>query len=199
MARPHARRLLHGWALVLILLWALGGPTPVSAQGSLLKFDHLTVDQGLSHNNVYAIVQDRRGFLWFGTEDGLNRYDGYTVEVFTHDPQDSTSLSHNWIWSLYEDHAGTLWVGTYGGGLCRFDRPTETFTCYRHDPDDPGSLPDDIVPALAEDAEGTDAELIFQCPDGWRSIQRLCIEVMSIVDSQFVQITRYLRLPMIGR
>jgi signal transduction histidine kinase/ligand-binding sensor domain-containing protein/DNA-binding response OmpR family regulator len=91
------------------------------------RFKRLTADDGLSQNAVFAILQDRRGFMWFGTKDGLNRYDGYRYTVYRHNPFDSTSLSANYITSLFEDSRGILWVGTFDGCLNRFIRDTEDF------------------------------------------------------------------------
>jgi signal transduction histidine kinase/ligand-binding sensor domain-containing protein len=99
-----------------------------------LRFERISVEHGLSHSTVNCILQDSRGFMWLGTDDGLNRYDGYSFTVYRHDPDDPRSLSHNRVWSLFEDTSGVLWVGTYGGGLNRFDRDTGQFT--RYDADD---------------------------------------------------------------
>jgi streptogramin lyase len=78
--------------------------------------------------------------MWFGTKDGLNRFDGYTFKVYRHDPQDSQSPNHNHITSIYKDAEGILWIGTYGGGLDRFDPETGLWRHYQHDPTDPDSL-----------------------------------------------------------
>ena len=72
-------------------------PTVQAQTADMLYFKHLTADDGLSHNSVYAIHQDRRGFLWFGTQDGLNRYDGYNFKVYKNEIGDSTSIDNNWI------------------------------------------------------------------------------------------------------
>jgi signal transduction histidine kinase/ligand-binding sensor domain-containing protein len=90
---------------------------------------------------VNCILQDNYGFIWFGTDDGLNRYDGHQFTPYRHDPDDPLSLSHNRVWSLFEDSAGTLWVGTYGGGLNRLDRSTGQFS--RFDADDFRNLTDE--------------------------------------------------------
>jgi PAS domain S-box-containing protein len=109
-------------ALVLIL-----AATPGFSAAPAAHFTHLSVEQGLSQSTVQVILQDRAGFIWFGTEEGLNRYDGYTVIVFKHDPRNPESLPDDMVSALHEDHEGRLWVGTEHG-LCLFDRHTETFT-----------------------------------------------------------------------
>ena len=73
-------------------------PTRLDAQD--LRFDRLSLEEGLSQSTVYAIVQDRRGFMWFGTEDGLNRYDGYHFKVYRHEPENPQSLSNNTVYTL---------------------------------------------------------------------------------------------------
>jgi signal transduction histidine kinase/ligand-binding sensor domain-containing protein/DNA-binding response OmpR family regulator len=126
------RRTRSGVAGVLLTA-AMMTPGAAGAQERLdpPTFRYLTIADGLSQNAVSAIVQDHRGFLWFGTKDGLNRYDGYTFRVYRHDPFDPTSLSDNSVTALLEDREGELWVGTEGGGLDRFDRDREVFHRYR--------------------------------------------------------------------
>ncbi|MEM6337753.1 MAG: two-component regulator propeller domain-containing protein, partial [Bacteroidota bacterium] len=97
--------------------------------------------------------QDRQGFLWIGTFNGLSRYDGASFQNYLHDPADSTSLGHNAINWLHQDRAGAIWIGT-NGGLGRFDPVTETFQHLRHDPEDPASLAHNIVRGLAEGRDG---------------------------------------------
>ncbi len=92
-------------------------------------FEHLSVRQGLSQADVNCIFQDSRGFVWLGTQDGLNRYDGYGFRIYKHDPRDSLSLNDSWIVSIGETPDGTLWIGTRGKSrsLNRFNRFAETF------------------------------------------------------------------------
>lgn len=97
------------------------------AQAPTPRFTSLTTEQGLSHNAVRCILQDSQGFMWFGTQNGLNRYDGYTFTIYRHRRSDPNSLSSNVITALYQDRAGTLWIGTIAGldslagGTARFD------------------------------------------------------------------------------
>jgi ligand-binding sensor domain-containing protein/signal transduction histidine kinase len=94
-----------------------------------LRFEHLSLEQGLAQETVKTILQDRAGFMWFGTQGGLNRYDGYRMRVFRSDPGDPASLPDNYIQASYEDGEGRLWFGTRGG-LARFDEATQKFVRY---------------------------------------------------------------------
>lgn len=115
------------WALVLMLgLWS---GVPAEAQHASDPSVHFERLEGLSHNTVFTVLQDRQGFLWIGTADGLNRYDGYDVTVYRHLPADSTSLVDNTVQALAEAPNGDLWIGT-AGGLDRFDRTTGRFVHY---------------------------------------------------------------------
>ena len=125
-----------------------GSPPPV------LRFEQISLREGLSQSSVYAILQDHYGFLWFGTEGGLNKYDGYQFAVYKHDPDNPSTLANNIISALSEDHLGTLWVGT-GEGLDRFNRESGTFTHYKKDPQDAGALSGTLVWAILEDSSGT--------------------------------------------
>jgi len=106
--------------LLMILLFAQNFAQDVN-------FKHLTSDNGLSQNYISSILQDKKGFMWFGTKDGLNRYDGYSFIVYQHDPFDTTTISANYITTLFEDSRGYIWVGTLNGGLNCYDRNTEIF------------------------------------------------------------------------
>ena len=120
--------------LFFLISGILGVSSPATARQQDLRFERITTANGLSDNNFVAIAQDQQGFIWIGTWDGLNRYDGYTVRVFRHDPLDPTSLPEGQVEALFVDHEGTLWISTWAGGLSRFDAETETFTYYPHNP-----------------------------------------------------------------
>ncbi len=91
------------------------------------KLTHLSIDDGLSQNGAFAIAQDNKGFMWIGTKDGLNKYDGYSFTVFNHNPYDSTTLSSNSVRALYNDSRGILWIITSKGELNFMDSKTEIF------------------------------------------------------------------------
>jgi len=124
------------------------------APGSVVRFERLTIEDGLSQNAGLAIFQDSRGYLWIGTQDGLNRYDGYGFKIYKHDPDDPHSISYNSILSMGEDKNGSLWIGTWGGGLNRYDPATETFTRYLPDPEDPASLSNGTINSIKGDSYG---------------------------------------------
>jgi signal transduction histidine kinase/ligand-binding sensor domain-containing protein len=135
------------------LHWATSPAASKAGPDQPIRFERISLEEGLSQSSIYCILQDSRGFLWFGTEDGLNKYDGYTFSVYRHIPDDPTSLSHNIVRAMAEDQDGVLWIGTDGGGLNRFDRNTGQFLRYRAGAD-PSSLSSDYVRALHIDREG---------------------------------------------
>ncbi len=138
-----------------LLLALLCPAAEVAAQGHRLTFEHLSVEQGLSQATVMTILQDRRGFLWIGTQDGLNRYDGYGFKVYKHDAGDPGSLRSNTIYAILEDSDGVMWIGTWEGGLHRYDRAAGSFTHFRNRPGDATSLSHDTVRAILQDRHGT--------------------------------------------
>ncbi|MFS0840063.1 two-component regulator propeller domain-containing protein [Paenibacillus sp. 1P03SA] len=129
-------------------------PPDTTALSYPLRFQNLTINQGLSQNSIIDIVQDPSGFLWFGTQDGLNRYDGYSFVIYKNDMNDPDSLSDNWVTDLFVDSKGNLWVGTYNGGVNRYDAASGKFNRYRSDSGQPNRLSSDSIKSIKEDARG---------------------------------------------
>jgi len=123
------------------------------AQARQIRFQHLSVEQGLSANLVYAITQDKYGFIWLGTTDGLNRFDGKNVEVFRYKIGDRNSLPNNSVLSLFTDSRGIVWIGT-PSGLARYDEHTNSFPSFINNPRDTKSLPGNVINAIGEDSRG---------------------------------------------
>ena len=121
------------------------------AQNENLRFDHIGIEEGLLNENITAMLQDSKGFMWFGTFDGLYKYDAYSFTKYQFDPFDSSSLSTNFIFTIFEDKYGTIWVSTFEG-LCKFDRATEKFTRYKPSPD--AKFSDPTISAINEDSDG---------------------------------------------
>jgi ligand-binding sensor domain-containing protein/signal transduction histidine kinase/DNA-binding response OmpR family regulator len=123
------------------------------AQAPKLHFTHLSGEQGLSNSTIEAIFQDSRGFIWIGTRDGLNRYDGHEMLVYRYDPSDSNSLSDSYIRYICEDRSHQLWIGTING-LNRLDPARNRFIRYKHRDHDDNSLSHNGITALLEDHSG---------------------------------------------
>jgi len=125
---------------------------PVHAQE--MKYELYTIDNGLSQNMVQAVCEDSKGFMWFGTKDGLNRFDGHNFMVYRHEPGDPKSISDNDVTAIHEDQAQNLWVGTKLGGLDLFDRKRGIFFVVEE-----VAIPGDMAEAkeieqIKEDAQG---------------------------------------------
>jgi two-component sensor histidine kinase/ligand-binding sensor domain-containing protein len=125
----------------------------LTAQEETFKFSHITVEDGLSINGVKRIIQDARGFLWFGTYNGLDRYDGYDFRIFLPDKSKPNSISNHSILSLCEDRKGYIWIATLDG-LNRYNWKTDEFEVYKHHPNDPNSLSDNNITTVYEDKSG---------------------------------------------
>ena len=135
--------------LLLLLLFSFCRNT--YAQNDSLRFEHIGIEEGLSNDHVTAILQDSKGWIWFGTTDGLNKYDGYSFTKYRLDPFDSNSLSQNFIYTIWEDKYGSIWVSSFEG-LCKFERSTEKFTRYKPSPK--ALFSDPNICSINEDNDG---------------------------------------------
>ncbi len=124
---------LYRHPLIQFCIWmvaCLGSTIASLAQSDGLKFKHLSIEQGLSHKDVTVVLQDSKGFIWFGTKNGLNMYDGYTIQSYFYNPDQPNGIPSNDIRALAEDKEGYLWVGTYDSGVIRIDRTTQKGIVY---------------------------------------------------------------------
>lgn len=140
------------YIFVIIILFLVFGGT-LSAQK--FNFKHLSTSDGLSGNEVRAVLEDSRGFMWFATSDGLNRWDGYKFEVFKNYNNDQNSLSTNSLLCLAEDADKNIWIGTNHGGLVRYNPINEQFSRYTLTENDPTSLPGLVVRCIHVDANNS--------------------------------------------
>src|SRR5450755_4305981 len=136
--------------LIILTSGFFSGTGNLQAQSPKLRFTHISNEEGISNSTIESIYQDSLGFIWFGTRDGLDRYDGNEIVIYRNDPSDSNSLSDNFIRCIYEDRHHNLWVGTTNG-LNRLNREKNNFTRFKHRDDDPASLSLNLVTSLAED------------------------------------------------
>jgi signal transduction histidine kinase/CheY-like chemotaxis protein/ligand-binding sensor domain-containing protein len=139
--------------LLLLTIFLLISSVAIYAQERSYQVKHITINDGLSHSSVFSILEDSKGYMWFGTEDGLNKYDGYKFTVYKNNPDDTTSLSNNFIEDILEvdNH---LWVATIGGGLEIFDREKDRFIHHRYHPLDSLGIPADIIFKIYQDSKG---------------------------------------------
>ncbi|MBL3655144.1 AraC family transcriptional regulator [Fulvivirga sediminis] len=138
--------------LLLFIIILLAAASTAISQTSQEDFRIYSKKDGLSSNNVTSFAQTPDGYLWLGTTDGLNRFDGYSFKVFKHNEQDSTSISDNHITALFVDHAGALWVGTKTKGLNRYLSENQNFEHFPHNNYDSHSITNHFVTCITEDA-----------------------------------------------
>ncbi len=158
-----SRIVLYMMSALLVTVASVAGKTgyaqenssiEANTDASSIRFERLTLADGLSQGHIYDILQDRRGFMWFATESGLNRYDGHDFKVYDPDPFGTASLSDGTVNSLHEDQDGFIWVATQFGGLNRLNPVTDAVTHFQHDPNAPHSLRSGPVHAVFEDSRG---------------------------------------------
>ena len=149
------------WLAALIAgLFAIGASKPAVAQPqtlqSIQRFQRLTLADGLPQLSIYAIAQDKQGFVWFGTGDGLARFDGYDFKVFQASSKENkhSTVPSSAITALAHDGEDSLWIGTGDGGLARFKTSTQRFEHFQHDPEDPKTISSNSVTTLHLDAAG---------------------------------------------
>lgn len=124
----------------------------IYAQGDIY-FEHITTHDGLSQNDVNTIYQDKQGFMWFGTHDGLNMYDGYNFTVYNLNEKKKNSINSNLIFTLTGDNKDNLWIGTSGNGLNLFNKSLEKFTHFTHDPEIPNSISSNTIKTVLKDSK----------------------------------------------
>ena len=144
------------WSICWIVMYIISAQSIIAYAQNIspkLQFKYIKNEDGLSNSTIEAIFQDHRGFMWFGTRDGLNRYDGAQILVYKFDAKAPHSISDNYITCLYEDQQHTLWVGTLNG-LNKFDPILNRFIAYKHDPSNSQSLSHNHITGIYEDKPG---------------------------------------------
>ena len=139
-------------------------------------FSGYSISDGLSQSVVNCVFQDSRGFMWFGTQNGLNRFDGYAFEVFIYHPNDTTSISNNWIYAITEDRQGNLWVGTKGG-LNRYITREKRFERIRYST----PFPENVTEYIYDVKTSTDGSILINTPP-----------VLSVCDPQTMEFRHFI-------
>ena len=143
---------IFGYRIFLLILFSFSVSL---AQNPTINFEQISIKQGLSYDIVTAILQDREGFMWIGTEDGLNRYDGYNFEIFKYNPSNAGSISDDWITRIFQDSKGNIWIGT-SNGLNRYLPLTSSFKVYTFPSGERLNLQTGLgVGSIFEDKSGT--------------------------------------------
>jgi ligand-binding sensor domain-containing protein/serine phosphatase RsbU (regulator of sigma subunit) len=120
-----------------------------------LRFRNLSIESGLSQSSVNAIIQDKEGYMWFGTQDGLNRYDGFSFTIFKNESDDTNSISSGHVRALLEDKNGTIWIGTESGGLNAYNKLNGSFTKFLAQSKNTNSLSNNHVRCMLQSTDGT--------------------------------------------
>ena len=159
----------------------------LAAQEGYVRFQRITINDGLSLSSVYDIYQDSKGFMWFGTEDGLNKYDGQSITVYGAHTDQHNLLANKWVEQIYEDKSGMIWLGSRSG-LTRYNPRLGVFTAMRHDPEDPATLSNDTITAIESDLQN---EIWVGTYQGLNHVDRFTSEVQRIIpdDEDLVGLT----------
>ncbi len=163
----------------LFILTLLLNP-PLFGQDEYIRFQRITINDGLSLSSVYCIYQDSKGFIWFGTEDGLNKFNGQSITVYGATIDQHNILANKWIELVYEDKSGMIWLGSRGG-LTKYNPRKGVFTAFQYDPTSPQSLSNDTVTAIAVDLQN---ELWVGTFQGLNRVDRFTDEVERIVPNE---------------
>lgn len=164
IAFPNISPLLFWLVVTLFFLSAF-----LSAENGKIKFQRLSLDDGLSQSIVECIIQDRMGYMWFGTEDGLNKYDGYRFTVYRQGGRNEIGLSHNNILSLYESLDGVLWIGAFQSGLHAYNPKTGETAHFTFENGQGKGLSNNLVRDIVEDGDGN---LWLATQDGLNRLRR---------------------------
>ena len=149
------RKIAFNKGLLTILIYFLSAFVPIrSNNDAKYIFQSINAGDGLSNNSIRCIYKDSEGFLWIGTNSGLNRYNGYSFESFLPDPYDPTSISGKIAYAILEDNKQNLWIGTWGNGLNQFDRQKETFKRFIYDPTDSTTISHNWIMSMFSDSKG---------------------------------------------
>ncbi len=152
------------------------------AQGRI-EFTNIDAEQGISQVTIFDIEQDHDGFMWFATQDGLNRYDGYEFKVFRNIKNDPSSLSDNFIYDLFVDSNNNLWVATRNG-LNLYNREQQTFRRFMHNAEDPKSISGNNVKKVIEDSQGN-----LWVATAFSGLNRLNIKTYEFESNKLVALT----------
>jgi len=133
------------WLIVLFLI--IFYANSAFSQNNSIWFDHITTDNGLANSNVLTIHKDKIGYIWFGTKDGLHRYDGTNMVVYNNLPGDNTSISNGVIWAIAQGDDQTLWIATENG-LNKYDYKKDCFSSFLSNPENSGNLKSNVIKDL---------------------------------------------------
>ncbi|MFK8017024.1 MAG: two-component regulator propeller domain-containing protein [Gammaproteobacteria bacterium] len=140
--------------VVALVITALAPLAQATVAAKPMRFERISMGEGLSQSTVNVVIQDSTGFLWVGTENGLNRYDGYTFHHYKANTNGENALASDFVLDMAEDQNGDIWLATKGGGVARWDARRDVMQVLRHDPDDPKTIASDLVRSVLSTSDG---------------------------------------------